>query len=64
MRKTKNASVARNFGTTSGRNVFTQSSWENMMYCGTMITWIGNMIVPSMMANHRRLPVKSSLANA
>ena len=44
MRKTKNASVARSFGTISGRNVLIQPSWENMMYCGTMITWIGSMM--------------------
>ena len=34
------------------------------MYCGTMITWIGSMMVPSMMANKSFLPVNSSRAKA
>jgi hypothetical protein len=55
IRKTKNASVASSFGTISGQYVLIQSSCENRMYCGTITTWIGSMIVPSMMANHSRL---------
>ena len=49
IRKMKNASVARSFGTISGRNVLTQPSCENSTYCGTMITWIGSMMLSSMM---------------
>ena len=64
IRKMKNASVASSFGTMSGRNVLTQPSWENSTYCGTMITWIGSMMLSSMIANQNRLPVNSSRANA
>ncbi len=38
IKKTKNASVARNLGSTSGMKVFTQPSQLKMMYCGTTIT--------------------------
>ena len=55
IRKMKNASVARSFGTISGQNVLIQPSWGNSMYCGTITTWIGSMIVPSMIANQTRL---------
>ncbi len=64
MRKTKNASVASSFGTMSGRKVFTQSIWAKMMYCGTMSTWIGSMIVTSMIAKVIAPPRNVSLANA
>ncbi len=37
---------------------------ENMMYCGTISTWIGNMIVSSMIANQNVLAVNSSRAKA
>jgi len=39
MRKMKNASVARNFGTISGRNVLTQPKDRKIAYCGTISTW-------------------------
>lgn len=64
IRKMKNASVASSFGTISGQKVLIQSSWENSTYCGTMITWIGSMMVPSMIANQVRLRRNSSRANA
>src|SRR3712207_2117281 len=64
MRNTKNASVARNLGTINGRNVLIQPSWENSTYCGTMTTWIGSMIVTSMIANHSGRSRKFSRANA
>ena len=38
IRKMKKASTARNCGTTSGRNVFTQPRLRNRMYCGTSVT--------------------------
>ena len=38
IKKTKNASVARNFGRISGTKVFTQPSALNTMYCGTTTT--------------------------
>ena len=64
IRKTKNASVASSFGTISGRNVLIQPSWANSTYCGTITTWIGSIIVPSMTANQNRLTRNSSRANA
>lgn len=64
MRNTKNASVASSLGTMRGANVFTQPSCENRMYCGTMITWIGSMIVMSIAPKNHFLPQNSSLANA
>jgi hypothetical protein len=45
IKKTKNASVARNLGRISGTNVFTKPRWLKMMYCGTTTTWMGSMIV-------------------
>ena len=39
IRKTKKASIARNFGTISGRNEFTQPNFRNITYCGTSVTW-------------------------
>lgn len=64
IRKMKNASVARNFGTTIGQIVLIQSTLLNMMYCGTTVTWCGSMIEPSMMANQSLLNGNSSRANA
>ena len=64
IRNTKNASVASSFGTISGRKVLTQPSWEKSTYCGTMITWIGSMMLSSMMPKKRRFAVNSSRANA
>ena len=64
IRKTKNASVASSLGRISGRNVLVQPSWEKMMYCGTITTWIGSMMVSSMIANSSDLPRNSSRANA
>ena len=65
MRKTKNASVARNFGTISGRyGVSTQPSCLNRMYCGMISTWSGSSSVPIMMANQSPRSRKRSRANA
>jgi hypothetical protein len=64
IRKMKNASVAKNLGTMSGRNVLIQPSSLNRMYWGTITTWIGSMIVPSMMAKQTRLNGNSNRANA
>ena len=64
MRNTKNASVASSFGTIRGQKVFTHPIWENMMYCGTITTWNGSMIVRSMRAKAGFLKRNSSRANA
>ena len=64
MRNTKKASVARNFGTSSGRNVLTHPSWEKITYWGTMMTWIGSMIVASMIAKNTVRPRNCNLAKA
>ena len=64
MRNTKNASVARSLGTISGQKVFTQPICENRMYCGTMITWNGSMMVSSMMPKNSFLPLNCSRAKA
>jgi hypothetical protein len=39
IRKMKKASAARNFGTTSGRMVFTQLRLRNSTYWGMSVTW-------------------------
>ena len=39
IRNTKNASVARYLGTTSGRIVLIQAKWLNSTYCGTSVAW-------------------------
>ncbi|MNC94882.1 hypothetical protein D3C83_118580 [compost metagenome] len=64
MRKMKKASVASTFGMMSGQIVLIRSSFENMMYCGTIVTCAGSMIVPSMSANHSFFSGKFSRANA
>src|SRR5215211_5897527 len=64
IKNTKNASVARNLGKISGTNVFTKPSWLKMMYCGTITTWKGSMIVNSMIENHNPLNRNFSRANA
>ncbi len=64
IRKMKNASCARNFGTTSGRFVLIQSSWENKTYWGTISTWMGSISVASIMAKKTFLPRKFSRAKA
>ena len=64
IKKTKNASVARNFGRISGTKVFTQPRLLKMMYCGTTMTWMGSMIVISMIANHTVFSRNCSRANA
>ena len=64
MRKTKNASVASSLGTSSGQKVFTQPICENRMYCGTMTTWNGSMMVSSMMPKNSFLPVNCRRAKA
>ena len=64
IRKMKKASCARNFGTTSGRMVFTQPIWRKKMYCGISCTWMGSMMVPSMMANQNHFSLKLSRAKA
>ena len=64
IRKTKNASVASSFGRISGMKVFVKPSCEKMMYCGTITTWIGNMIVSSMIAKKPDLPLNCRRAKA
>jgi hypothetical protein len=64
IRKMKNASVARNFGTTSGRIVLIHASSLNSTYCGTSVTWYGSSIVPSINANIVRVNGNVSRANA
>ena len=64
IKKTKNASVARNLGRISGTNVFTKPRLLKMMYCGTTTTWMGSMIVNSMIENHTVLNRNFSRANA
>ena len=64
IKNTKNASVASSLGSTSGMNVFTQPNWLNRMYCGTMITCIGSMIVSSMMPKKMFLNLNFSRAKA
>jgi len=64
IRNTKNASVASSLGTNSGQKVFTQPICENRMYCGTITTWNGSMMVNSMMPKNSRLPVNWSRAKA
>ena len=64
IRKTKKASVARNFGTTSGRMVFTQPIFRKKMYCGMSCAWIGSMIDPSISENHSHLRRKFRRAKA
>ena len=64
IRNTKNASVARNFGRISGSIVFTQPVWENMMYCGTITTWIGSIRVMSIIAKAMLRPQNRSRAKA
>ena len=64
IKNTKNASVARNLGSTSGMKVLIQPSWLNRMYCGTTTTWIGSMIVTSMIENQSVFPRNFSRAKA
>jgi hypothetical protein len=51
-------------GTISGQKVFTQPICENRMYCGTITTWNGSMMVSNMMPNSSFLAVNCSRAKA
>ncbi len=64
MRKTKNASMARNLGRMSGQYVFTRPSLLKMMYCGISTAWCGSMIVAIMNANSGPRIRNRSRANA
>ena len=44
--------------------VSTQPSWLNRMYCGTTTTWMGSMIVISMIENHSVFSRNCSRAKA
>ena len=64
MRKTKNASAARNLPISSGTNVSTRPSRLNTMYCGMITTWNGSRSVPIMRAKKTLRPGKSIRAKA
>ena len=51
IRKTKKPSVAKNFGTISGKYVLTQPNWLYIIYCGISFTWIGSINVPNININ-------------
>lgn len=64
IRKTKNASVARNLPATSGTSVSTSSSLRNITYCGMSRTWYGSSRVPIISVNSRFRPANLILAKA
>ena len=63
-RNTKNASVARNFGSSSGMNVSTRPRLLNRMYCGMISTWNGSSRVPIIAAKRMPSPLNWMRANA
>src|SRR3954451_3164290 len=64
IKKTKNASVARNFGRIKGTKVFTQPSALNTMYCGTTTTYTGSIKVINMIEKNSVLKRNLNRAKA
>jgi hypothetical protein len=60
----KKASVAKNFGTMIGRNVFIQPKDRKMMYRGIVVTWVGNIRVIIIIANQNLFPINLRRAKA
>ena len=63
-RKTKNASVARNFGRTSGQKVSIMSRVLNSRYWGMITTWNGSSRVPIIAAKRIPRPLNCTRAKA